>query len=65
MPDVNENSTEAGGFIVEDVFGRKAEFTYMRMEVLAFAMRNTITVDDAIEKLGQRIADEIAEALSA
>lgn len=50
---------------MEDIFGRKVEFTYMRMEVLAFAMRNTISVDDAIEKLGQRIADEIAEELSA
>jgi len=49
---------------VEDIFGRKMEFTHMRFEVLAFAMRNTITVDAAIEKLGQRIADEIAEVLA-
>jgi hypothetical protein len=41
------------------------EFTYMRMEVLAFALRNSMSVDDAVEVLGQVMADQIEEALSA
>ena len=41
------------------------EFRSMRMEVLAFALRNSINVDDAVERLGQVIADQAAEVLSA